>query len=243
LKGQYRKTLSLDPATGSINSAKNVQALTEDYWFSQSDGGNGSSVEPYKASTEFNGQIEDLKMFRQAVMDALQFPNNRWSSEENPATYSQAVETDLQEIEFQKQCRRLGNKFVRGLILHTFIEHIRLRGLNTKFLNKDIYNVQFNYATDFEKIRTLGMAGKIGEQVTTFKDFLPNLTNSKATSEEGGPVFSKYFFLHKILGMSDEDIIENESLLKKEKEEILDAAKASADEGGDIDTSNEDFAF
>ena len=27
LKGQYRKTLSLDPATGSINSSKNVQAL------------------------------------------------------------------------------------------------------------------------------------------------------------------------------------------------------------------------
>lgn len=243
IKGQYRKTLSLDPATGSINSAKNVQALTEDYWFSQSDGGNGSSVEPYKASAEFNGQIEDLKMFRQAVMDALQFPKSRWSADENATQYSQAVETDLQEIEFQKQCRRLGNKFVRGLILHTFIEHIRLRGLNVKFLNKDIYNVQFNYATDFEKIRTLGMAGKIGEQVSTFKDFLPNLANSKATAEEGGPIFSKYFFMHKILGLSDEDILENESLIKKEKEDILDAAKSSADEGGAVDTSNEDFAF
>lgn len=243
LKGQYRKTLSLDPATGSINSAKNVQALTEDYWFSQGDEGHGSTVEPYKASTEFNGQIEDLKMFRQAVMDALQFPNNRWADNESPAQYSQSVETDLQEIEFQKQCRRLGNKFVRGLILHTFIEHIRLRGLNPKFLNKDIYNIQFNYATDFEKVRTLSMASKIGEQVAQFKDFLPNLTNSKAVSEEGGPIFSKYFFMHKILGMSDEDIIENETLLNKEKEEILDAAKASADEGGDIDTSNEDFAF
>lgn len=243
IKGQYRKTLSLDPATGSINSAKNVQALSEDYWFSQGDEGHGSTVEPYKASTEFNGQIEDLKMFQQAVMDALQFPNHRWQNGENATQYSQAVETDLQEIEFQKQCRRLGNKFVRGLILHTFMEHIRLRGLNPKFLNKDIYNIQFNYATDFEKIRTLGLTGKIMEQVQNAKEMLPTLTNSKATSEEGGPIFSKYFFMHKLLGMTDEDILLNEQLLKKEKQDILDAAKKEADEGGGIDTSTEDFAF
>ena len=244
IKGQYRKTLSLDPATGSINSAKNVQALSEDYWFSIGDEGHGSSVEPYKASTEFNGQIEDLKMFQQAVMDALQFPDCRWQhSDGNKAQYSQAVETDVQEIEFEKECRRLGDKFVQGLILHTFIEHIRLRGLNTKFLNKDVYNIQFNYSNNFEQIRTLGITGKILEQVNNAKELLPTFNNSKPNSEEAPPIFSRYFFMHKMLGMSDEDIIENERLLKKEKQEILDAAKKVADEGGDIDTSSEDFAF
>lgn len=48
MKGQYRKTLSLDPNTGAINSTKNVQALTEDFWFSKSSDGSGSTVESFK---------------------------------------------------------------------------------------------------------------------------------------------------------------------------------------------------
>lgn len=243
MKGMYRKSLTLDPATGAINSSKAVQALSEDYWFSNNGEGQGSSVEPYKASTEFNGQLDDLKTFQQAVMDALQFPDCRWKEAENPAQYSQAVETSQAEIQFQKRCRWLGKRFVRGLVLHTFIEHIRLRGLNKKFLNKDIYNIQFNYATDFEKVRLLGMTEKLLAQASTGQSMLPNLTNSKATAEEGGPLFSKYYFLHKMCGWSDEEIADNDRHIAEEKEAILDAAKASADEGGEVETSNEDFAF
>lgn len=247
LKGQYRKSLSLDPATGAINSSKNVQALTEDYWFSTGDSGHGSSVEPYKASTEFNGQIEDLKIFQKMVMDAIHFPSHRWHDDlagaGSSAQYSQNAETSLSEIEFQKECRRLGDRFTRGLIVHTFIQHLRLRGFNAKFLNKDIYNIKFNYSSDFEKIKAIGMAEKLASQVTSFKDLMPSLANSKPTSEEQAPIFSKYYVMHKLLGMSDEDYAMNEEWLKKEKEAIIDAAQQSADEGGEVETADEDFAF
>ena len=36
---------------------------------------------------------------------------------------------------------------------------------------------------------------------------------------------------------------EEENQIKQKQEEILDAAKKEADEGGGIDTSTEDFAF
>lgn len=243
LKGQFRKTLSLDPATGAINSSKQVQALTEDYWFSVGDGGNGSTVEPYKASAEFNGQVDDLKMFQQAVMDAIHFPNSRWLDAESPTQYSQAPETNLSEIQFQKECRRLGNRFIRGLILHTYVQHLRLRDLNKKFLNKDIYNIQFNYASDFEATRLIGMTEKYGSQISTFKEFLPTYMNSKPTAEECGPLISKYVFFHDMLGWSDEQISKNEKHVEQEKQDILDKAKASADEGGEVETADGDFAF
>ena len=153
------------------------------------------------------------------------------------------VETSLSEIEFQKECKRLGDRFTRGLIVHTFIQHLRLRGFNAKFLNKDIYNIKFNYSSDFEKIKAIGMAEKTASQVTTFKDLMPSLANSKPTSEELAPTFSKYYIMHKLLGMSDEDYALNEEWLKKEKEVIIDAAKQSADEGGEAETADEDFAF
>jgi len=243
LKGQYRKTLSLDPATGAVNSSKQVQALSEDYWFSVGDGGNGSTVEPYKSSVEFSGQAEDIKMFQQAVMNAIHFPNGRWQDGDSPTQYSQAVETNLPEIQFQKECRRLGRRFIRGLVLHTFVEHIRLRGLNKKFLNKDIYNIEFNYASDFENTRLLGMTEKYGSQISTFREFLPTYANSKPTAEEAPPLISKYTFLHDMLGWSDEQIAKNDKRLAEEKQVILDKAKESADEGGAVETSEGDFAF
>lgn len=243
LKGQFRKTLSLDPATGAINSAKQVQAMSEDYWFSTSDNGNGSTVEPYKASAEFNGQIEDLKMFQDQVMKALRFPTGRWQDADNPTQYSQNAETNLSEIAFQKMCKRLGQRFVRGLVLHTFIEHIRLRDLNKKFLNKDAYDIQFNYANDFEQVRTLGMTEKISAQASTLQTYLPSYANAKATSENGKPLFSRYVFFHDMLGWSDEQIADNEKRIKDESQEILDEAQKTADEGGTVETSDGDFAF
>ena len=87
------------------------------------------------------------------------------------------------------------------------------------------------------------MAEKTASQVTTFKELMPSLTNSKPTSEEPAPIFSKYYVMHKLLGMSDEDYAMNEDWLKKEKEAIIDAAQQSADEGGEVETADEDFAF
>lgn len=244
LKGQYRKSLTLDPTTGAINSSKNVQALSEDYWFSIAADGHGSTVEPYKASAEFNGQVEDLKSFQMMVMDAIQFPDHRWMHTDSPAQYSQTIDSmAMSEIQFQQHCRFLGERFISGLILHTFVEQLRLRGCKKKFLNKDIYNIEFNYATDFEKCRVLSMSDKIGNLLTTFKDLIPTLTNSKAVSEEGAPLISKYVLFHKLLGWSDEEIAENEKHLKEEKEAILDAAKKSADEGGEVETADTDYAF
>lgn len=243
MKNKYRKVLSIDPTTGMINSSKNVQAFTEDFWFSKSDEGNGSSVESFKGSVEFNGQLDDVKMFQQQVMDAMQVPSSRWSDGENPGQFAMAPEQQLSEITFQKLCRRLAQRFTDELILHTFIQQLRIRGYDKKYLDSAIYKLTMNGSSDFQRIKEIATAEKLGGIIGSFSQFLPSLTNSQDTSEELGPIFSKQFFLQNILKMSSDDIIENQRLLDIEKQKIIDRANAAKEESAPEEGEEEDMGF
>lgn len=234
-KAKYRKVLSIDPVTGVINSTKNIQAMSEDFWFSKDSDGTGSTVESFKGSVEFNGQLDDVKMFQQQVMDAMQVPTSRWHDAENPGTYAMAPEQQLTEISFQKLCRRLGKKFANEMLLHTYIEHLRLRGFKSKYLDSDIYNITLIGSNDFQKIRELAYIEKIGGIVGSLSTFLPTLANSKDTSEELQPLFSRKFFFANLLKLSTDEILENDAELEKEKQELIDRANASKDESAPED--------
>jgi hypothetical protein len=144
-----------------------------------------------KGSTEFNGQLDDVKMFQQQFMDAMQVPNCRWNDTESPTNYATTPEQMLSEISFQKLCKRLAQKFADELILHTFIQQLRLRDYDKKYLDSSVYNITLNGANDFQKLRELAHAEKVGGLIGTFSQFLPTLTNSKDSSEDLQPIFSK----------------------------------------------------
>jgi len=236
IKNKYRKSLTIDPTTGMINSSKNVQAFTEDFWFAKDDQGTGSSVESFKGSTEFNGQLDDVKMFQQQFMDAMQVPNCRWNDTESPTNYATTPEQMLSEISFQKLCKRLAQKFADELILHTFIQQLRLRDYDKKYLDSSVYNITLNGANDFQKLRELAHAEKVGGLIGTFSQFLPTLTNSKDSSEDLQPIFSKQYFMEKILCMTSDDILLNQKLLDEEKKKLIDKANAAKDESAPEDT-------
>ena len=240
-KNKYRKVLSIDPVTGVINSTKNVQALTEDFWFSKNTEGTGSTVESFKGGVEFNGQLDDIKMFQQQVMDALLIPNSRWQDAEGGgATYAMAPEQQLAEISFQKLCRRLAKKFANELILHTFIEHLRLRGLAKKYLDSDLYQITLLGSSDFQKIREMAYVEKLAGIVGSLSTFLPTGANVKPDTEELAPIFSRKFFMKRFLKMTTDEMIENELQLEQEKKELLDRAAAAKEEAKPEDAEEDE---
>ena len=239
-KQRYRKVLSIDPVTGAINSTKNIQAFTEDFWFSKGLEGQSSTVENFKGSTEFNGQLDDVRMFQQQVMDAMQVPNGRWQESDNPGSYAMAPEQQLTEISFQKLCRRLAKKYANEMLLHTFIEHLRLRGYNQKYLDSDLYEITLVGSSDFQRIRELANAEKLGGILGSFSQFLPTLGNSKDTSEDLRPIFSKKYFLSNILKLPTDDIIEIEKSVEEEMQELVDRAQQAKDESAPEDSEEGD---
>lgn len=224
VKNKYRKTLSIDPTTGMIESSKNIQSFTEDIFVAKNDSGLGTTIEPIKSSTEFNGQMDDVKMFQQQVMDALLVPSSRWAAD-GETQYSLAPEQQLSEVTFQEMCRRLAQKYCNQIIKHTFIVHLKLAKFKDKYLDPAVYNISLHGANNFEKIRELGVWEKMSGILGQLQTMLPNLGNSRPDSEEPHPLISRRFLYEKILHMNDADIQMNERSLEEEKNRILTTAE------------------
>lgn len=246
IRSKYRKQLTIDPVTGMIQSNNNVQAFVEDFWLSQDSDGQGSSVETFKGSTEFNGQLDDVKMFREQVAEALQVPASRWATVDGGgAQYTQGVESiTLEEASFQKLNKRLRRKFV-DVIYQVFLVHLQVRGYKGKYLDKTIYHIDLIPATDFELMRSLSMCEKRGSVIGAFSQFLPNLNNVKPGSEEAPPLFSRQFFMEDILGLTSEQRIRNDKLIAEESESLIAKANAAKEEGGgeEDEGGGEDLGF
>lgn len=234
VKNKYRKTLSIDPVTGMIESSKNVQSFTEDIFVAKNDSGLGTTIEPIKSSTEFNGQMDDVKMFQQQVMDALLVPSSRWAAE-GESQYALAPEQQLSEVTFQELCRRLAHRYCNQIIKHSFIVHLKLAKFKPKYLDPAVYNITLNGANNFEKLRELSTWEKVSGILGQLQTMMPNLGNSRPDSEEPKPIISRRFLYEKILHMSDSDISLNETYLEEEKANILEMAEA-----GSVDENSEE---
>lgn len=236
IKNKYRKTMTINPTTGMIECSKNVQSFTEDIFVGKTDQGHGTTVEPIKSSTEFNGQMEDVRMFQQQVMDAILFPAQRWANGESGGTnYSVSPEQEVNEIAFQEMCRDLAQRYCDQIIKHTFLVHLKLVGFKKKYLDPALYNINLNGANSFEKIRQLAVWEKMGGIISQLQQMLPSLANAKPDSEEAKPLISKQYLYETILHMSDSDIIKNQQYINQECEAIIEAAKAANDEAAPED--------
>ena len=167
-------------------------------------------------------------------MDALQIPQDRWKADEiSGKQYVQGVDgLPSEEAAFQKLNRRLRKRFA-DIILQVFLVHLKVRNYPEKFLDKAIYDIDLCPATDFDRMRDLALAEKRGATIGTLSQFLPTPTNIKPDAEELGPLFSRQFFMEKMLGLSTEEMLLNKAMLDREIEEMQKKADAAKEEGGD----------
>ena len=234
IRNKYRKNLTIDNATGMVNAVKNTQAMTEDFFFQKDDSGNGSTVETFASGSTFDGQLQDVWMFQKQVMDGMFIPQARWKSDEvGGASYNPGIDqANHEEVSFQRVNRRLRRRFA-DIIKQVYLVHLRVRGYKEKFLDKALYNIDLHPATDFERMRDLNLAEKRGSVIGTLSQFLPTSSNIKPGAEELAPIFSKQFFMEKILGMSTQDILLNNKMLEAEIKQMREESEAAQAEGGE----------
>jgi hypothetical protein len=247
IRNKYRKNLTIDNTTGMVNAVKNTQAMTEDFFFQKDDSGNGSTVETFASGSTFDGQLQDVWMFQKQVMDGMFIPQARWKSDEvGGASYNPGIDqANHEEVSFQRVNRRLRRRFA-DIIKQVYLVHLRVRGYKEKFLDKALYNIDLHPATDFERMRDLNLAEKRGSVIGTLSQFLPTSSNIKPGAEELAPIFSKQFFMEKILGMSTQDILLNNKMLESEIKQMREEAEAAQAEGGespDAEGGGSDLGF
>jgi hypothetical protein len=202
---QYRQKKVYNTNTGEIDGQANIQNMLEDYFFSQPETGQGSSVDTLGGGDNL-GEITDLDYFLKKLYRALQIPESRRL--DNQVTYNAGQLNDVthQELKFAKLINRI-SRSISDVLLDGFITHLKLKGLWKQYgLTERDFRIEFSkdsYYEEFKEAHIMEM----------------RMNNWSNGATYIGQVFSKEYACKKFLNMSAEDIQENKDMIKKEKEE------------------------
>lgn len=181
------------------DSAYNPLSIMEDYFFAQTAEGRGSKVETLPGGENL-GQIDDLKYFNDKLLRGLRVPasylggSDSDSSTVNDGRVGTAM---IAEFRFTKFCERLQALIVEQLDTE-FKMFCKSRGVQVE---SSRYSLQFNTPQNFGKFRQAEV-----DQVAM----------NVFSSIEGADYISKRFALQRFLGLSEDEILENEKLWREE---------------------------
>jgi hypothetical protein len=183
-----------------IDSAYNPLSINEDYFFPQTAEGRGSKVETLPGGTNL-GEIDDLKYFTNKLFRGLRIPSSYLptGADDSQASYNDGrVGTAyIQELRFNKYCERL-----QALVAHVFDEEFKMymysRGMN---IDSNLFELKFNPPLNFASTRQSALDA---ERINTFNTI------------QAVPFMSKRFALKRFLGLTDEEVAENERMWGEE---------------------------
>jgi hypothetical protein len=183
-----------------VDAGYNPLSINEDYFFPQTAEGRGSKVEILQGGQNL-GEIDDLKYFTNKLFRALRIPSSYLptGSDDGGSNFNDGrVGTAyIQELRFNKYCERL-----QSLINEPFDTEFKLylhaSGIN---IDSNIFNLKFNTPQNFASYRQAEMDTA---RVNSF--------NTVAAL----PFLSKRFALKRFLGLTAEELAENETLWKEE---------------------------
>jgi hypothetical protein len=183
-----------------IDSAYNPLSINEDYFFPKTADGKGSDVTMLEGGKNI-GEIDDLKYFTNKLFRGLRIPSSYLptGADDSQSNFNDGrVGTAyIQELRFNKYCERLQN-----LLTSVFDEEFKMymhgKGMN---IDTNIFELNFNPPMNFASSR---QATIDAERINTFNTI------------QAVPFISKRFAAKRFLGLTDEEVAENERMWAEE---------------------------
>jgi len=195
-----------------IDSAYNPLSINEDYFFPQTAEGRGSKVETLPGGTNL-GEIDDLRYFTNKLVRGLRIPSSYLptGADDGATTYNDGrVGTAyIQELRFNNYCERL-QKLVTEQFDTEFKRYLLEKGVN---VDTSMFELRFQPPQNFAAYR----------QSEIDNARVPTYTQMSAI-----PYISNRYAMKRFLGMTDEEIAENERLWREENDEGLGAGPGDA---------------
>lgn len=204
--------------TSMMDASYNPLSMLEDYFFAQTAEGRGSKVEVLPGGDNL-GQIDDLKYFTNKLMRALRIPSSYMPTGPDDGT---AVFSDgrvgtafIQEYRFNKYCQRLQNLLVNPLDSE-FKMFLKKKGIE---LDTSTFKLSFLPPQSFSEYREI------------------EINNARAAvfgqlSEV--QYLSRRFVMKKYLGLTDQEILENESMWMEENPDASTNLPPTETPGGEL---------
>ena len=191
--------------TSVIDSAYNPLSTNEDYFFPQTAEGRGSKVETLPGGTNL-GEIDDLKYFTNKLVRGLRIPSSYLpTGPDDGATQFQDGRVGtayIQELRFNTYCERLQNLVVEEFN-QEFKRYLLEKGIN---IDTSMFDLRFQPPQNFASYR----------QSEIDNARVPTYTQMSAI-----PYISNRFALKRFLGMTEEELAENERLWREENDENI----------------------
>jgi hypothetical protein len=198
------------------DAAYNPMSMMEDFFFAQSAEGRGSRVETLPGGENL-GQIDDLRFWSNKVLRGLRVPSSYLPTgpEDGSQSFSDGrVGTAyIQEFRFSQYCQRLQN-----LLSPSFDDEFKLfarqRGVN---VDASLYEINFKMPDSFS---AYAMMEKDSAAINVYQP----LAEMKH--------FSKRWLMKNKLGMTEEEINENERMWREENQAALEGSAVEDSEAG-----------
>jgi hypothetical protein len=186
-----------------MDATYNPLSMNEDFFFPQTEGGRGSDVSILPGGQNL-GEITDLRFFTNKMFRGLRIPASYLPTQTDEAANSfsdgKVGMAMIQEWRFNQYCVRLQNLMASALDKE-FKLFMRFRGIN---IDSSVFDLKFNEPQNFTKYRQVEIdTARIG----VFSQI------------EQIPYLSKRFMMKRYLGMSEEEMQENEEMWAEEHAE------------------------
>jgi hypothetical protein len=183
-----------------IDASYNPLSTNEDYFFPQTAEGRGSKVETLPGGTNL-GEITDLRFFTNKLFRALRIPAaylpTGIEESSNTVADGKVGTAYIQELRFNEYCKRL-----QSMIVETFDLEFKL-WLNSQGINIDnsLFELKFNAPQNFAAYRQSELDTARASTFATLQEI---------------PHLSKRFALKRFLGLTQDEITENETMWREE---------------------------
>jgi hypothetical protein len=200
---QRRIPTSTGGGVSMMDATYNPMSTNEDYFFPQTADGRGSSVDVLQGGQNL-GEITDLRFFTNKLFRGLRIPSSYLPTgvDDGTQNYNDGrVGTALiQEWRFNRYCIRLQNMIMRALDKE-FKLFLRWRGIN---IDGQLFDLKLNEPQNFAQHRQVEVDAA---RINTFGQL------------EQVAYFSKRFLMKRYLGLTEEEMRENEEMWLQEQGE------------------------
>ena len=203
---RYRNKLVYDANTGEIRDDKKYMSMLEDFWLPRREGGRGTEITTLPGGQNL-GEITDIKYFQEKLYRSLNVPTSRIGGDGgfNLGRSSEILRDELKFSKFVGRLRkRFSNMFSDMLRTQLILKNI-ITPEDWEIMNEHI-QYDFLYDNHFSELKEAELLNERLSLAATAEPYV-------------GRYFSQDYLRRKILRQTDQEIIDQDLLIKKEIED------------------------
>ena len=200
---RYRNKLVYDANTGEIRDDKKYMSMLEDFWLPRREGGRGTEISTLPGGQNL-GEITDIEYFKKKLYRSLNVPPSRMDGEGgfNLGRSSEILRDELKFTKFVGRLRkRFSNMFSDILKTQLILKNV----IAPEDWEEMAQHIQYDFLYDnhFSELKDAELMNERLNLAVTAEPYI-------------GKYYSQDFVRRKILRQTDEEIIEQDKIMKKE---------------------------